>query len=224
MDGKLQLHLSKETRGSVVRTTTGLFTQEDPIGLAGGLNLYGFANGDPVNFSDPFGLMACPPDCPGGGGLDADAQAVFMQLGAMMAAVRPVMEAAASLSLMAPMGGGEGAVAALGLGRTATFFRGVSAVEAADVAAVGALRAGAAAAGNTGKYLTNSAAAAARWGAQNGAGSQVLQIRVSADAARTFTRLGRIDGIGQAWWAPVEALQGARIKNLGAAAGQLVPK
>ena len=34
-------------------------TQEDPLGLAGGLNLYGFANGDPVNFSDPFGL--CPP-------------------------------------------------------------------------------------------------------------------------------------------------------------------
>jgi uncharacterized protein RhaS with RHS repeats len=33
-------------------------TQEDPIGLAGGLNLYGFAQGDPVNFSDPFGL--CP--------------------------------------------------------------------------------------------------------------------------------------------------------------------
>jgi RHS repeat-associated protein len=35
---------------------TGRFTQEDPIGLAGGVNLYGFANGDPVNFSDPFGL------------------------------------------------------------------------------------------------------------------------------------------------------------------------
>jgi RHS repeat-associated protein len=34
---------------------TGRFTQEDPIGLAGGLNLYGFAKGDPVNFSDPFG-------------------------------------------------------------------------------------------------------------------------------------------------------------------------
>jgi hypothetical protein len=32
------------------------FTQEDPLGLAGGLNLYGFAGGDPVNFSDPFGL------------------------------------------------------------------------------------------------------------------------------------------------------------------------
>ena len=38
----------------------GRFTQEDPIGLAGGLNLYGFANGDPVNFSDPFGLCVPP--------------------------------------------------------------------------------------------------------------------------------------------------------------------
>lgn len=35
---------------------TGRFTQQDPIGLAGGLNLYGFASGDPVNFSDPSGL------------------------------------------------------------------------------------------------------------------------------------------------------------------------
>jgi len=34
------------------------YTQEDPIGLAGGPNLYGFANGDPINFSDPYGL--CP--------------------------------------------------------------------------------------------------------------------------------------------------------------------
>jgi RHS repeat-associated protein len=37
---------------------TARFTQEDPIGLAGGLNLYGFANGDPVSYSDPYGL--CP--------------------------------------------------------------------------------------------------------------------------------------------------------------------
>jgi RHS repeat-associated protein len=37
---------------------TGRFTQEDPIGLAGGMNLYGFAGGDRVNFGDPFGL--CP--------------------------------------------------------------------------------------------------------------------------------------------------------------------
>ena len=36
----------------------GLYTQQDPIGIAGGLNLYGYAHGDPINFSDPFGL--CP--------------------------------------------------------------------------------------------------------------------------------------------------------------------
>ena len=38
---------------------TGRFTQQDPIGLAGGMNLYGFAAADPVNFSDPLGLNAC---------------------------------------------------------------------------------------------------------------------------------------------------------------------
>lgn len=35
------------------------------MGLAGGLNAYGFSNGDPVNFSDPFGL--CPRDAGGDG-------------------------------------------------------------------------------------------------------------------------------------------------------------
>lgn len=39
---------------------SGQFTQEDPTGLGGGLNLYGFAAGDPVNFSDPFGLCKKP--------------------------------------------------------------------------------------------------------------------------------------------------------------------
>lgn len=37
---------------------TGRFTQEDPIGLSGGMNLYGFGNGDAINYSDPSGL--CP--------------------------------------------------------------------------------------------------------------------------------------------------------------------
>jgi uncharacterized protein RhaS with RHS repeats len=35
---------------------TGRFTQEDPIGIAGGLNVYGYAAGDPVSYSDPYGL------------------------------------------------------------------------------------------------------------------------------------------------------------------------
>jgi RHS repeat-associated protein len=46
-------------RNRVYDPGTGRFTQEDPIGLAGGLNTYGFANGDPRNSSDPFGLVCC---------------------------------------------------------------------------------------------------------------------------------------------------------------------
>jgi RHS repeat-associated protein len=53
---------------------TGQFTQPDPIGLAGGLNSYGFAAGDPVTYSDPYGLcpgipdtnQLDPTDCPPG--------------------------------------------------------------------------------------------------------------------------------------------------------------
>jgi hypothetical protein len=37
---------------------TGQFTQPDPIGLVGGLNIYGFAAGDPVSYTDPYGLFA----------------------------------------------------------------------------------------------------------------------------------------------------------------------
>jgi RHS repeat-associated protein len=37
---------------------SGRSTQPDPIGLAGGLNLYGYAGGDPINARDPFGF--CP--------------------------------------------------------------------------------------------------------------------------------------------------------------------
>jgi hypothetical protein len=42
----------------------GLNTQQDPIGIARGLNLYGYAGGDPINFGDPFGLAAVP-ECEG---------------------------------------------------------------------------------------------------------------------------------------------------------------
>ena len=35
---------------------SGQFTQADPIGIAGGMNAFGFASGDPINYADPDGL------------------------------------------------------------------------------------------------------------------------------------------------------------------------
>jgi hypothetical protein len=66
---KLQLQLSRlrlYPRSCIGGASPALpthFTQEDPIGLAGGLNLYGYSVGDPINNSDPFGLASCPPEC-----------------------------------------------------------------------------------------------------------------------------------------------------------------
>jgi RHS repeat-associated protein len=54
-DGSGQMYM----RNRYYDPATGRFTQEDPIGLAGGLNAYGFASGDPISYSDPFGLAAC---------------------------------------------------------------------------------------------------------------------------------------------------------------------
>ncbi len=59
MDGKAEPSGLIYMRNRYYDPTTGRFTQEDPIGLAGGMNLYGFVGGDPVNHTDPFGL--CPP-------------------------------------------------------------------------------------------------------------------------------------------------------------------
>ena len=54
-DGSGQLYM----RNRYYDPATGQFTQTDPIGIAGGLNVYGFAAGDPVTYSDPYGLKVC---------------------------------------------------------------------------------------------------------------------------------------------------------------------
>jgi uncharacterized protein RhaS with RHS repeats len=42
--------------GGTTRSLSGFLLTQDPIGLAGGVNLYAYAGNNPVAFSDPFGL------------------------------------------------------------------------------------------------------------------------------------------------------------------------
>src|SRR5439155_4567111 len=77
---------------------TGRFTQEDPLGLAGGLNLYGFAGGDPVNFSDPFRLFCCT---------EEEARLIFVGTGRLLQPAQNWLEGwGRALLLILPCGGG----------------------------------------------------------------------------------------------------------------------
>jgi RHS repeat-associated protein len=46
------------TRHRAYDTTLKRFLSQDPIGLGGGANLYGYANGNPLSFIDPLGLWS----------------------------------------------------------------------------------------------------------------------------------------------------------------------
>ena len=60
--------------------TTGRYLQSDPIGLAGGLNTYGYVNANPIVSIDFYGLKTCLLTTVGPGGV-RDHAAVFTERG-----------------------------------------------------------------------------------------------------------------------------------------------
>jgi hypothetical protein len=60
----------KTYRARYYNPTTGRFLSEDPIGFAGGMNLYEYAANNPMRFKDPFGR--CPDSGPLSGRCEND--------------------------------------------------------------------------------------------------------------------------------------------------------
>ncbi|HSF29643.1 MAG TPA: RHS repeat-associated core domain-containing protein, partial [Candidatus Tectomicrobia bacterium] len=87
-------------RNRIYDQATGRWTQEDPLGVAGGLNLYQFNGNDPVTFTDPFGLCVPMPWCllvgagAGGGTVVLGEATATISVGAAATVAAPVVVAA----------------------------------------------------------------------------------------------------------------------------------
>jgi hypothetical protein len=152
--------------------------------LAGGLNLYGFAGGDPVNFSDPFGLCSKADNWTNCKNWTAtDTRTVFTQLGQMAPAInhevatfipKNVAAAAAGLavgSVVAAVGRVSGALAAANAAEASGEFGSVAVASEAEANVAARVWAGAGS-----RVITASHGGASATGEVVG--------RISADGAR----------------------------------------
>jgi RHS repeat-associated protein len=106
----------KYMRNRYYDPSKGTFTQKDPIGLAGGVNLYGYSGGDPVTYSDPFGL--CPEGDNNCEALVAAYSAIGATAGFWFGGGTGALETVATGGLAAPVAVAQTA-AATGLGAAA---------------------------------------------------------------------------------------------------------
>ncbi|MFD2257167.1 RHS repeat-associated core domain-containing protein, partial [Luteolibacter algae] len=114
---------------------TATWLSPDPLGEAGGLNLYGYVGNDPVNYWDPFGLESCDYD-DGKGGKDWGkfTKDLFSEIGKQFgndiqdpAKNRQAIAGAMASGLSGPIAGrllGGGATTGAATGITRTGFTG----------------------------------------------------------------------------------------------------
>ncbi len=203
---------------------TGLqrWLNRDPLGEAGGINLYGFVGNRPINEVDPYGLYV----------LDEDGFPVFGTGTAMdsylwdhelAAEIRAEEQKVADEFLEVGKGLAEEAVTcflpplklakparavarAAGSGGT-TLYRAVSHAEYADITANGVLRPGPNSYA-TGKFFAETGQHASQWGnALEGVGnSRVIEAQFPSSTANQFMRWQNLDNIGPARFGTFEQL------------------